>query len=122
MKLRSAGHFYVRTLGTATVTPSEFAIIIVWVLLPPVLLATAVLIGLHRKNAGRLVGRTVGAVLILVVASVCIALGLVVAGPPSLGRFIGIRDAPIMWTPFAFISVAIALPFAIWWASRGSRS
>jgi len=103
-------------------TGAEFAIVLAWVLLPPMGLAIAVLVGLHRRNAGRPVGRTVGAVLVLVVTSACIALGLVVAGPPGLGRYIGIRDTPVMWAPFAFIAVGLALPVAIWWASRGLKS
>lgn len=102
-------------------TGPEFVVILAWVLLPPVALAITVLIALHRKNAGRTLGRTIGAALILVVASVCIALGLAISGPPGLGPHIGIRDVPVMWAPFAFIAVALALPVAIWWAARGRQ-
>ena len=101
---------------------SEFAVILAWVLFPPLVLAIMVLLVLHRRNAHRSVGRTAGASLILVLASICIALGLVAFGPSGLGSYIGIRDEPIMWAPFAFIAVALALPVAIWWAARGVRS
>lgn len=102
-------------------TGLEFVMVLGWVLFPPLVLAIAVLVVLHRRNAGRVLGRTVGAVLILLVVSVCMALGFVIWSPLGLGRYIGIRDVPVMWAPFAFIAVAFALPVAIWWASRGSR-
>lgn len=102
-------------------TGPEFVVVLGWVLLPPLALAVALLAVLHRRNPGGAVSRTAGAVLLLVVASIGIAMGIVVAGPPGLGSYIGIRDAPVMWAPFAFIAVAVALPFAIWWASRSPR-
>ena len=79
-------------------TGSEFALILAWVLLPPVVLA-----------------------LILVVASACISLAMMFSSPLGLGSYIGIRDTPVMWAPFAFIAVALALPIAIWWAARGGQ-
>jgi hypothetical protein len=103
------------------VTGSEFALILAWVLLPPCLPAIAVLLVLHRKSASRRVSRTVEAALILVAASACIALVMMFSSPPGLGSYIGIRDTPVMWAPFAFIAVALALPIAIWWAARGER-
>lgn len=102
-------------------TGPEFAVILAWVLLPPVALAIAVLLVLHRRNAGRRVSRTVEAGLILIAASACISLAMVLASPPGFGSYIGIRDTPVMWAPFAFIAVALALPVAIWWAARGRQ-
>lgn len=102
-------------------TGLEFAMVMAWVLLPPLLLATGVLAYVHRRNADRTLRRTVGGVLLLVALSACIALGLVTFGPAQLGRYIGFRDIPIMWAPLAFIAVALALPLAIWWVSRGGR-
>ena len=102
-------------------TGLEFAMIMVWVLVPPLLLATGVLVLVHRRNADRTLRRTAGGVLLLVVLSACIALGLVIFGPTQLGRYIGIRDVPIMWAPLAFIAVALVLPVAMWWVSRGAR-
>ncbi len=102
-------------------TGKEFVVILAWVLLPPMMLAVAVLIALHRRNAGRAVSRTFGAALILLALALCISLGLVVSAPAGLGSYIGIRDTPVVWAPFAFIAVALALPVAIWWAARGAR-
>lgn len=102
-------------------TGLEFVVVLGWVILPPLALAVALLVVLHRRNPGRAVSQTVGAVLFLVVASISIAMVIVVAAPPGLGRYIGIRDVPVMWAPFAFIAVAVALPIAIWWASRSPR-
>jgi hypothetical protein len=104
------------------VTGSEFALILAWVLFPPCLLAITVLLVLHRKSAGRRVSRTVAAALVLVAASAFFSLVMMFAGPSGLGSYIGIRDTPVMWAPFAFIAVALALPIAIWWAARGRQS
>jgi hypothetical protein len=84
-------------------------------------LAIAVLFVLHRKSAERSVSRTVQAALILVAASTCISLLMLFSSPPGLGSYIGIRDTPVMWAPFAFIAVALASPIAIWWAARGVK-
>lgn len=100
-------------------TGSEFALILAWVLLPPCVLAIAVLLVLHRKSADRCVSRTIQAALILVGASVCISLVMMFSGTSDLGSYVGIRDTPVMWAPFAVIAVALALPVAIWWAARG---
>lgn len=102
-------------------TGSEFALILAWVLLPPCVLAIAVLLVLHRKSAGRKVSRTFEAAMILIATSACIALVMMFSAPRDLGSYIGIRDTPIMWAPFAFIAVALALPIAIWWAARGEQ-
>jgi hypothetical protein len=92
-----------------------------WVLLPPLLLATSILVFVHRRNADRTLRRTAGGVFLLVTFSACIAIGLLVFSPAQLGRYIGIRDNPIMWAPFAFIAVALALPVAMWWVGRQAR-
>lgn len=102
-------------------TGTEFLVILAWVLIPPMTLAIAVLVALHRRNAGRAVSRTFGAALILSALAFCISLGWVVSAPPGLGSYIGIRDTPVVWAPFSFIAVALALPVAIWWAARGAR-
>lgn len=97
-------------------TAQEFVLVLAWVLFPPDVLAIGVLLALHGMSESRSRSRTIGAVLILLVASVCFSLVMVVA-PPGLG--LGIRDEPIMWAPFAFIAVAFALPMAVWWSVRG---
>ncbi|MFY8116789.1 MAG: hypothetical protein ACOVLH_03210 [Roseateles sp.] len=99
---------------------AEFALVLAWLLLPPLALAMAVLLWLHRRNAGRPLRRTAAAMAVLVLASAGIALGFVLASPPGIGRWLGVRDTPLMWAPFAFIAAGLALPLALWWASRKS--
>lgn len=43
------------------------------------------------------------------------------SAPAGLGPYIGTRDRPVMWAPFAFVAVALALPVVIWWAARGHQ-
>ena len=102
-------------------TSPEFAVMLAWVLLQPLAIALVLLAVLHRRNAWVSFARTLLAALILVLVSCFFALGFVLAGPQGLGPLIGIRDEPVPWAPFAFVSVALALPIAIRWASRGSR-
>ena len=96
----------------------EFAFVLVWLLLPPLVLASAALVLLRRGRARRTVSQTMGAVTILVVVSFALAFAFVAWGPPGLGPSLGMRDEPVMWAPFAFIAVALAFPIAAWWASR----
>ena len=102
-------------------TKLEFLIVMGCVLLPPLLLTTRILVFVYRRSAGWSLRRTAGGVFLLVTFSACIALGLLVFSPAQLGRYIGIRDNPNMWAPFAFIAVALALPFAMWWVGRQAR-
>jgi hypothetical protein len=96
----------------------EFAFVLVWLLLPPLVLASTALVLLCRRPARRTVSHTVGAVTILVVFSFSLAFAFVALGPPGPGPSLGLRDEPVMWAPFAFIAVALAFPLAAWWASR----
>jgi hypothetical protein len=100
---------------------TEFALVLAWLLLPPLTLAMVVLLWLHRRNAGRPWRRTAAAMAILMLASAGMALGFVVASPPGIGHWLGVRDTPLMWAPFAFIAVGLALPLALWWVSRRSE-
>lgn len=99
----------------------EFVIVLAWLLFPPLAVAVAVLIGLHLKSVGRAASKTVGAALLLVVVSAGISILMLNVGQVGVGRYIGVRDTPVMWAPFAFIAVFMALPVSIWWASRGRR-
>jgi hypothetical protein len=103
------------------VTRLEFVFVLGWLLLPPLLLGTAALAVLHRRSHARRMGRTVGAGLLLAFVSTVLAVGFVALGPSSLGRIIGVQDAPFMWAPFAFFAVALAFPLVLLWARRGER-
>ena len=100
-------------------TSPEFAFVLAWLLLPPLLVASAVLAALHYRSPRRKLARTMGAVLLLVCCSTLLSFVFAASGPPSLGRVFGVRDEPFMWAPFAALAVAAALPLAIWWARRG---
>ncbi|WP_066261223.1 hypothetical protein [Hydrogenophaga flava] len=99
-------------------SPLELALLMGWVLLPPWVLATAVLAALHVSSGTSSLARTGAAVLILLSVSASLALLLLMAGPSGWGSRMGLRDEPVLWAPFAFISVACALPLAIWWLRR----
>ena len=94
-------------------TALEFVIVLAWVLAPGFLLGVAILAVSHRRNPGRPIGRTVGAAFALAFISVCVALGLMFFAPAGLGRYVGLRDTPFMWAPFAFIAAALAMPVAL---------
>jgi ATP/ADP translocase len=94
----------------------EFVFVLVWLLLPPLVLASVALVLLLRRRTHRTVHRTLGAVTILVVVSFVLAFAFVAWAPPGLGPGLGMRDEPVMWAPFAFIAVAFAFPVAAWWA------
>jgi len=71
-------------------------------------------------------GRLIEAV-VLGMLSFSISLLLVMFGPSSWGRYIGIRDVTLFgantsWAPFTFISVAVALPVVIWWSRKRGRA
>ena len=100
-------------------TALEFVIVLAWVLAPGFLIGVAILAVSHRRNPGRPIGRTVGAAFALAFISVCVALGLMFFVPAGLGRYVGLRDTPFMWAPFAFIAVALAMPVALWLAKSG---
>lgn len=100
----------------------EFVVILAWVLLPPLAIASAVLVFLGRRGQSRYAKRRrVEAWLLLLVLSALLAFVLAAWSPTPLGRYIGIQDTPFMWAPFAFIAVALALVPAAWWSGRGGR-
>lgn len=100
----------------------EFALILGWVLLPWLSIAIAVLVFLQRRVVGVARGRTAVACVLLVSVSAIFAFALVDLGPIWLGPYLGLRDAPFMWAPFAVVAVALAFPLAVWFARSGRRS
>lgn len=103
-------------------TGGEFFVIMAWVLLPPILIASVVLAFVGRGGSSRYATRRrIEAWFLMLVLSVLLGFALIVWSPAKLGRYIGIQDTPFMWAPFAFVAVALALIPALWWASRGGR-
>lgn len=103
----------------------EFALVLLWVLAPPLLLGVSLLVALEACSSRSGKRRLWSAALLLVVLAILISVALVAFGPDWLGHHIGIRDiqvfgAQTMWAPFAFIAAALAFPFAAWWAKGGT--
>lgn len=99
-------------------TRFEFVVVMVWLLLPPLLVGMGILGVLHRKSSGRKVGETIRACGVLAVISLCIEVGLFVVSPHDWGRYLGIRDTPVLWAPIGVIAVCTALSITILWLSR----
>ncbi|WP_233080545.1 hypothetical protein [Rheinheimera soli] len=100
-------------------TASEFSIIFVWLLALPSALGFGGLALVYRRFRSKRTNYAL-ACAILVPLSGLIAFAIVAYCPDSIGRYIGIKDTPIMWAPFAFISVATAFPFVAFWLMRTS--
>jgi hypothetical protein len=103
---------------------TEFALVLLWVLVPPLVLGIALLVAFSVRNRRSGKRRLWSAAFLLIVFAFAFSLAFVAFGPAWLGRHIGIRDiqvfgAQTMWAPFAFISIALAFPFAAWWAKGG---
>lgn len=105
---------------------NEFAAVLLWVLLPPLLIGMLALAWLTARRRPR-GWRLATSALVLPVLSVFLAFLLVAFGPNWLGRYGGVKDlhilgAHITWAPFAFVAVALAFPGAAWWSTRGGRN
>ena len=106
---------------------TEFALVIFWVLMPPLILGVALLVTFFRFSGRNGMRRMWSAAILLVVLAIIISLVLLALGPDWLGHYLGIRDiqvsgAKTIWAPFAFISTALAFPFAAWWARGKTKS
>lgn len=101
--------------------PSEFLLILVWVLFPALVIGFMALFA-YRVRAGASVLRTVQAGAMMTLLSFALAIMFVMYGPTGLARWLGLRDTPVMWAPFAFVAVLLALPASIWWMQSGIAS
>ncbi len=98
--------------------PSEFLLIITWVLFPAVATGWVVLATYHLRIDSRSMLRTVQAGMMLAVLSFCLSIVFVLFGLAQLSRWFGLRDEPVTWAPFAFVAVFLALPASIWMMRR----
>jgi hypothetical protein len=101
--------------------PSEFLLILVWVLLPALVLGLVALFA-YRVRAGANVLRTVQAGTVMTSLSFALCMVFVLYGPAGLPRWLGLRDSPVVWAPFAFVAVLLALLPSIWWMRFGIAS
>jgi hypothetical protein len=98
-------------------TANEFSIVLAWLLALPLGLGFGGLALVYRRSRSKRTNYAFACTILLTLSGL-IAFAFVAYGPDSLGRFIGIKDAPFMWAPFAFISVATAFPFVALWLNR----
>lgn len=101
--------------------PSEILLIMAWVLFPALLIGFIALFA-YRVRAGFSVLRAVQACTMMTILSFASCIVYVVYGPAVSSRWLGLRDAPVVWAPFAFVAVLLALPPSIWWMRLGIAS
>ena len=95
-------------------TSTEFVVLLLWLLTPPLVLAGLGLALAQRRPTSFTLRRGFMAWLLVLALSVIFAAGMVALGPSSMGQRLGVRDAPFPWAPFAFLTVALAFPPALW--------
>lgn len=104
------------------ILPLELLFMLTWVLCPPLVIAALVLRAVHARMGSPGTWRTVQAGVLLVLLSFVVAGTLVVFGPSAWSHWLGLRGEPVMWAPFAFLAVALALPPSVWLMRRPGRS
>lgn len=101
-----------------SVTKTEFAILALWVMLPPLLVGGAMVWRLKRGIRPQIA---------FVLLSTALAVALFLFAPSWLGRYLGLRDAEIlgvfvMWLPLGWICAAATVLLAILLSFRLKRS
>jgi len=100
----------------------EFLVLLLWLLSPPWIIGIIILVGMKQWNESGGVKQTIQAITLLVLTSFCLSIAFLRLGPSNWGSVLGVHDAPVMWAPFAFLSVAFALPISLWrLRSKGAR-
>lgn len=99
-------------------TKTEFAILALWVMLPPLLVGGAMVWRLKRGIRPQIA---------FVLLSTALAVALFLFAPSWLGRYLGLRDAEIlgtfvMWSPLGWICAAATVLLAILLSFRLRRS
>ena len=105
--------------------PTEFLLVFAWLVLLPVVVGLALLRLWHSRGPSPRARRFWGAAALFILATAAFAFAFVVAGPPWLRHYIGIKDIVIfgfttMWAPFAYVAAALALPLAAWLNHKGT--
>ena len=94
--------------------PAEFAMVLGWLFLPPLVAGFLLLLACSKRPGGFAWGRLAqaSALMVLLVVPLVVGLGLV------LPYWLLVRDTPILWSPRAWMALALALPVACRWARR----
>ena len=99
------------------VTKSEFAILILWVILPPLLVGGALMWRLQRGVRPQIA---------FVLLSLVLMVALLLFGPNWLGRYLGLHDIEflerhMMWAPLGWVCAIAAWPVAALLSRRKKR-
>jgi hypothetical protein len=94
---------------------SEFLLISAWVLFPALFIGFVALFAYRVRTGNPSLLRTVQAGTMLTLLSCGLSIVFTVYGPAELTPWLGLRDDPVMWAPFAFAAVFLALLPSIWW-------
>ncbi len=89
-------------------TKSEFAILILWVILPPLLVRGTLMWRLQRGVRPQIA---------FVLLSLVLTVALLLSGPNWLGRYLGLHDVEflerhMMWSPLGWVCAITAWPVA----------
>jgi hypothetical protein len=89
-------------------TKSEFAILILWVMLPPLMVGGTLMWKLKRGIRPQIA---------FVLLSVVLTVALLLLGPNWLGRYLGLHDVEflgrhMMWSPLGWVCATTAWPVA----------
>jgi hypothetical protein len=93
-------------------------IVLAWLLAPFLIVAAAIFVVCQRTELRAARARNAAGLVILCALPALMSLGALMWGPPILGQYIGMRDEPFMWAPFAGLAVAVSLPIALRWTRR----
>ena len=94
--------------------PAEFAMVLGWLFLPPLVAGFLLLLACSKRPGGFAWGRLAQASALMVLLVVPLVVGLRLVLP----YWLWVRDTPILWSPMAWMALALALPVACRWARR----
>ena len=94
--------------------PAEFAMVLGWLFLPPLVAGFLLLLACSKRPGGFAWGRLAQASAMMVLLAVALVVGLRLVLP----YWLWVRDTPILWSPMAWMALALALPVACRWARR----
>jgi len=113
------------SMSSDYILPSEFVLLLVFLFLPPLILAALPQIWLMRRRKASWL-RTFATLLITAATSVIAGIFVWVVGGSHLPNILGVQDlwlghhwAPVL--PLAFLVVALAAPIATWLSMRSLK-
>jgi hypothetical protein len=98
-------------------------IVVAWLLFPPLALAALAIVIVPRLSQRFILRHRFHTWSAIAVLSSLMTLALLALDPAPgpVSRILSVQDHPFVWAPFAFISVTLASPLAIWWANRDEK-